>query len=220
MDRHDRGTDGLKPGESCAIYLTLHSDVTALYPYETLNGSSIVRYPDPVYLAPSVRRGLVRAVFAFIEGCLYFQRQMLLGSWGERLSEPTRLALSELQIEVTGQGTVQTRLMRTGALNLIRLTIRSFAKAVPNAVEIKCEGAGFEALTRAIKVRDRLMHPKGIASLTVSDCEIHDAVDAFLWFDHIQSTMTSTSTQEMRRLLLEEHGIEIHIEFQGPPRPH
>jgi hypothetical protein len=216
VESHDYKTDGLKPGEASAIFSTLHGDITALYPYEKAARSNVVHYPDPVCLAPSVRRSLVRAVFAFIEGCLYFQRQMLLESWGERLTEPTRLALSELQIEVTGQGIVQTRLMRTGALNLIKLTIQSFAKTVPSAVEIKCEGAGFEALTRAIKVRDRLMHPKGIASLAVSDREIHDAVDAFLWFERLQSTMTSASTQEMRRLLLEEHGIEVHVEFVRP----
>lgn len=213
LESHRRESSGLKPGESYVIYRTLHADITTLYPYQTAPGASVVHYPDPVYLAPSVRRGLVRAVFAFIEGCMYFQRQMLLESWGERLPEATRMALSELQIEVTGQGNVQTRTMRTGALSLIRLTVQSLEKAIPNGLGMRCEGAGFEALSRSIKVRDRLMHPRGVASLDVSDIEIHDVVDAFLWFDRLQGAMTDASTKEIRRLLMEDYGVEIHVEF-------
>lgn len=215
MDIQSGAEGKLKPGEANAIFLTLHADITDLYPYAQVPGSKTVRYPDPSYLAPGARRSLVRAVFAFIEGCMYFQRQMLLRSWGERLSEVNRMALSELQIEVTGQGEVQARVMRTGALNLIRLTVRSFEGAVPGRLGIRCEGAGFEALARSVKVRDRLMHPKGIASLAVSDVEINDVVNAFLWVDDLQGAMTRASTEEMLKELREEHGLELHIEFSN-----
>lgn len=219
MDDSRSGDGKLKPGEASAVFLTLHADITALYPHEQIPGSNLVRYPDPTSLEPSVRRSLVRAVFAFIEGCAYFQRQMLLSSWVERLPDPDRMALSESQILVTGQGEVRSAPLRIGALNLIRLTVRSFEKAVPGRLGMRCEGAGFEALVRATKVRDRLMHPKGIDSLLVSDADVHDVVAAFLWFNQVQGSMTRASTEEMRRLLREEHGLEIHVESNPASAP-
>jgi hypothetical protein len=41
---------------------------------------------------------------------------------------------------------------------------------------------GWVALTKSLKVRDRLMHPKAIANIEMSEDEITTALDGLLWF--------------------------------------
>lgn len=170
-------------GEFALLLKSLQEDIDRIYPYEHTSDPGCVSYPNPTYLDASGRRTLIRALFAFIEGSAFFMRQLLLDDAPPGTLDPqTTLALSEVQVEINGGGTVQTKPMRAGAMKMLKLTLNCFVRAYSMQVRDICSGPQFEALTRSVRVRDRLMHPKSAACLTVTDDEIKDAVSGFAWF--------------------------------------
>ncbi|MGF6152217.1 hypothetical protein QFZ84_003206 [Pseudomonas fluorescens] len=214
MDVENQGQATLNIGEFAALFLTLQSDINQIYPFEEHADSNQARYPDPTYLLPGARRGLVRATFAFIEGNSYFLRQILLRSWGDKLPAATRLALAETQIEVNSQGNVKTKPLRSGATSMLRLTIETFISIFPNVLNVRCAGPSFESLTRSVRVRDRLMHPKSAAALMVTDQETRDIVEAFHWFSSVMVDIIKASNRALKDQLQQEFGIEVSLVFE------
>lgn len=192
-----------KEDEFSLLFSTLQADINDIYPYSSHDEPGMVSYRDPVYLSQGQRRNLVRAVFAFIEGNAYFLRRSIVEDWGDRISGPTQLALKELQVEVTNSGLVRTKPSKVSALAMLRLTVASYATILPNLEQLKCVGPKFEALTRSIKVRDRLMHPKEVQALNVSDEEIRDIAIAFSWFSGVMLVILRENSIELKRILAE-----------------
>lgn len=217
-DSEVKGTfkDGTEIGEFAILFTTLHADINEIYPYTASDAFEKVSYPDPVYLSASDRRNLVRSVFAFIEGNAYFLRQMLLKSFQDVLSPEIQLALAEQQIEISGNGTVKKKAMRAGALNMLKLTFSSFETVLPNLSGVKCAGPDFESLVRSINVRDRLMHPKSARSLTVSDEEIRDIAQAFVWFGLMLMNIIKAANAALKEKVLRDYGVELKIKHDPP----
>ncbi|MDP9533866.1 hypothetical protein Q7L38_14925 [Pseudomonas protegens] len=200
-------------GEFAALFWTLREDINQIYPSQPSENPKRVSYPSPVYLQPAQRRNLVRAVFAFTEGNAYFLRQMILRAGVGKLPTSTLFALSELQIDVTAGGIARTKTLRLSALSMLRLTVNSFAQLYTELEDLGCRGPGFEALVRSTGVRDRLMHPKSIHALTVTDTEISDLVTGFLWFEDVMREMSSAATNALRQELRDDFGLEVDIQF-------
>lgn len=172
------------------MYSTLREDVDAYW--KPINDTSSERYlySDPVALAQPARRAVVRAVFAFAEATTFLLRQLLLSSFEKMLSGDVVLALKEHQISLTSSGQVRKTPLRAGSLTYIRLTLNTYRQLFPQAGTPVCEGAAFEALAASVAVRDRLMHPKEVEGLAVSDDEIRGLLRGFCWLnDSMQSVL-------------------------------
>jgi hypothetical protein len=139
------------------------------------------RYADPTTLSAVERRILIRSVFSFIEAIMY---RVKIGPllWDTRNLSPGEIALiNEEDYELDESGAVKTRRARLKFVNNFRFAFAIAAKASGIDFHIDCGGKGWQALRNAIPVRDRLMHPKRIADLNVSDEEVRNAMTAFLW---------------------------------------
>lgn len=197
-------------GDFAILFATLQSDIDHLLPYQPSETPGNVCYPDPVRLAASERRSLVRSVFAFVEGNSYFLRGILLASYPDKLSPEIQLALSEQQIELTGSGLVRRKALRASMLDMLRLTIKTFGAVLPS-LTVQASGAEFESLVRSTKVRDRLMHPKSVSALTVTDAEIRDVMSAFSWFSLSMREIMRASNAYVADKLLQEFGLELSL---------
>ena len=130
------------------------------------------------------RRAYVRSVFAFIEGVLHRTKVatvrlgMLLGS----ISIHELVVLEGTQLEVNDKGDVNSKPLYPPFLSNIKLTFRTFSKSIGSSFSLNVGGQGWQNLREAVKVRDRLMHPKEVADLQVSDAEIEATKEAFDWF--------------------------------------
>lgn len=131
----------------------------------------------------SARRSFVRAVFAMIEGLTYSLKQ---GALEKEETQPvfTTAELALLKEEFydlndNGEAAIRRSKLRTKPNTLFAL--QSFAKG-HGAIFVPNRDEGWSALIAAIKVRDRLMHPKKIIDLTVSDAEMETVKEASLWF--------------------------------------
>lgn len=130
------------------------------------------------------RRAYVRSVFAFIEGVLHRTKVgtihigILLGS----ISSYELVVLEGARLEVDDKGSVTSKPLYPAFLNNVQFTFRTFSKSIGSSFNLSINGQGWKNLRKAVKVRDRLMHPKEATDLQVSDAEIEATKKAFEWF--------------------------------------
>src|SRR2546423_1599813 len=67
-------------------------------------------------------------------------------------------------------------------LNNVKFSFRIHSKSIGSAFKLSLGGNGWQKLQEAVKVRDRLMHPKATTDLDVTDAEVKAAKTAFEWF--------------------------------------
>lgn len=175
--------------EFLRVYEILRTDIDrVLHPNlseEELRSNSDYGFPCAVALTQIERRSVVRAIFALAEASCYFLRLRFFERFDSlpSLSPAQRLALVEEQVAISGSGVVHTTPMRAATMALIRMTFKVYADAFQGKLVSLCSGKRFAALDRSIKVRDRLMHPKSVLHLEVTDDEIFDAVTGCAWLN-------------------------------------
>lgn len=189
--------------ELSKIFETLEKDISDIYPYEKAEGEISVRYKDPSYLNERDRRSLVRSIFAFLEGTCFCLRRTLVRNFKDDLSATQIMALQEEQIEIDASGRIDKKQAKITLLKLIRLTALISADLFPSAKGLECKGPKFEALVRATKIRDRLMHPRSSKHLEVSDDEIRDTVSGYLWFHSLMVCILIQTTKSLESLVKE-----------------
>jgi hypothetical protein len=143
------------------------------------------------------RRAYVRSVFAFIEGMLHLSKvsTVHLGVLFGSISPYELVILEGVRLEVDDKGAVISKPLYPSFLNNVRFTFRVSAKCIGSSFNLNVNGQGWDNLRKAVKVRDRLMHPKEVLDLEVSDAEINTTKAAFEWF-FISYTLSSHYTQK------------------------
>jgi hypothetical protein len=132
----------------------LHRTIKEVTSLVTTLGSDL-KYADGELEDQRHRRALVRAVFAFVEGTAFGLKRIVLES-----HEVFRGKLAPNLRFIFGLGQ------------------KAFGRPVP----IDFSHEGWAALKQSITVRNRLMHPKGVADLEVSHPELVAAANATAWF--------------------------------------
>jgi hypothetical protein len=130
---------------------------------------------------PTHRRELVRTVSASIEGLHWQLKNDLLESCRDKLSIHEQAAMQEETYFVDARGKVQSQPRYLPLTNAIRLVIE-VVKRIRPTFEIDLSHPGWAGLKQTIKVRNRLVHPKELEELAVTDAERNAAVRGFAWF--------------------------------------
>lgn len=159
------------------------------------------------------RRAYVRSVFAFIEGVLHLSKvsTLHLGILFGSISHYELVVLEGARLEVDNKGHVTSKPLYPSFLNNVQFTFRTSSKSIGSSFNLNVTGQGWKNLCKAVKVRDRLMHPKEITDLQVSDAEIKATKTAFEWFfishslssHYLQKAMqakTSASSEDIENL--------------------
>lgn len=128
------------------------------------------------------KRNFVRALFAWIEAVSYLMRQHVLQEARKEMlteeSVPTLLAASERSYYIDGNGdVVQTRL-KTRSSNSLLFSLKSFAEGMGLSLTIDRGGHNWQAYSRALKIRDRLTHPRSVEDLELTEADIEVAREA------------------------------------------
>ena len=135
---------------------------------------------------PTNRRGLVRTLIAAVAGLSWMYREhvMEVAETMGLVADDERRALSETTYFVAEDGRIseQRRFISTTAT--VRLTARIAAHcALGDQPDFGVEG--WANLKQAIRLRNRITHPKAETDLTVSADEIARAKSAFFWFSEL-----------------------------------
>lgn len=131
-----------------------------------------------------LRRALVRASWAHIEGTIYALKRFVLRACdlgGVDLSVAEREFLSEVRLVVDDSGNAKLETKWPSTLTNIKKTLKLAASVFD--LDWKPDlGQGWQSLATVLKIRHRVMHPKLAADLEVLDTEVEVYRDASAWF--------------------------------------
>lgn len=131
------------------------------------------------------KRTLVRTCAALVEGLAYQMRQVTL----ETLRNTSLLTSGDIAIlrdnryQLTVKGDVEERDNFQPTLSMLLFTLRVYAKNhgavfIPNTSD-----NGWHCLRKAFQLRDRLMHPKSIQDLSITDDAGAEFTAGTKWWD-------------------------------------
>jgi hypothetical protein len=138
-------------------------------------------------------RTFVRALFAWMEGIAFVIREIVLwaSDRGEiELSGDEKWRLSEGEV---GTSPKNRRKFNQPQENLA-LACRHFARLFNVEYEVDRSGKGWQALVRAIGVRDGITHPKSIDAFVFGSAQIADVQATFMWVAEVFGGMTRAVT--------------------------
>ena len=162
-----------------AMYVTLHKDM--IFCQQRQQEDKVIW-----------RRMYVRASFAFIEAFSFYLKQHAFNQTLVAVYDsfkqgsghiPSRdLALLNDEsycLSDKGEAKIEKAKLRT-IPNLL-FALSSFAKSIGSDYVAMKDDAGYESLTMAIKIRDKLTHPKDVQSLEVTDEQVRIVTTAIEW---------------------------------------
>lgn len=147
------------------------------------------------------RRMYVRSVFALIEGMVYRMKQICLSEPAERhydFSAAEIALLREEAYELEDKGRVKIRPSKIRTPANVRFAFEAFSKYHGSDFTLE-DRIGWQFFLQALKLRDRLMHPKFTGDLDVSDQEFEVTKAANTWFQKSVSLALSSATIALRK---------------------
>ena len=110
---------------------------------------------------------------------------------------PEQALLSEESYELDDKGKVRTKAARIILAGNIKFAFRTYAQAHLAKYKVKDDGSGWDAFKKTIKIRDRLMHPKRASDLVVSNDEMSDLLETYIWFENSVKEVQQVSLKAM-----------------------
>ena len=151
------------------------------------------------------RRQFFRSMFACIEGAVWLFKQESLQQHqdGAVVFTTAELGvLSEITPGIDGQGFVQELPANLRFVPNLLFTFQCHARAFEYEAVLRVGNHEWGDLKSSVKVRNRLMHPKQLSSMHVSDDELRVARGALKWFGLTCSAATiGVSMWHVRRSL-------------------
>ena len=148
--------------------------------------------------SPYIRRAHIRSFFALVEGLTY-QLKLICLQFSENndmLFTYSELALlREESYEILDNGTTISKPKFIPILKNIMFTIKCYAKAHNSNFSLAVNTDGWNSFKRAVKIRNRITHPKKPDDLTITDEETTKIGEASAWYrDSIVALLESCST--------------------------
>ena len=139
------------------------------------------------------RRSYVRAVFALIEGMTFAMKQFTLAAHEQRddsTFSPKELArLQGKQNYRDCKGIVQKVRRSDGIADDLKFAFKTFAQARGSTYTLKTSGREWQLFKEAIKLRNRITHPKAGDDLTICDEEMKKIQKVAAWYRKVTSDL-------------------------------
>ena len=131
---------------------------------------------------PTHRREFVKSAYSAIEGLNWQNHQNLFtSSFSDDLEPHEVQLLREENYIVDDRGLIKVQQKNLPLLSSFKLPIKLMEKYIEGYKCLAFEGRGWNSFRDGLKVRNRLMHPKSIEDLQVSDPEMTIVLDGFRW---------------------------------------
>jgi hypothetical protein len=154
------------------------------------------------------RRTLVRTLFAWIEGSVFaMKREVLehhkLGRLSLSVAECAILREESYTLRDSGDTDVSPSYAKL--LPNIKFTFPIYARAWGKSFEFDPPLSAeprWQKLHRAYQIRNRLMHPKSMEQLAVSDSDLEDVLSGASWFEEQLDRLDDITFEVLKELIL------------------
>ena len=131
------------------------------------------------------RRAFVRAVFAYVEGTLSGLKGILVeygDLFGSQFSVGEAALLAEEAYGLKEDGSIRVTQSFLRVAENIRFTLALAAKVSGSPTSVRYDDEGWAGFKESIRIRNRLMHPRSVADLMLSDAEMVAVHNARAWY--------------------------------------
>jgi hypothetical protein len=149
------------------------------------------------------KRAYIRSSFPYIEGTVWLLKQACIGaagSTGHRVFSNAEYALLNdegYDLKNNGEPYVQPKFLRLR--DNVKFTDRAVAKFFGSQPQLDGGSSEWNNFLEAIKIRNRITHPKNMHDYEVIDKEIEVCRSATHWFNDIVNEHISAITDTSRR---------------------
>lgn len=149
------------------------------------------------------KRAYIRSSFAYIEGTVWLLKQACIGaaqSTGPRVFSNAEYALlndEAYDLKNNGEPSVQTKFLRLP--DNVKFTDRAVAKFFGSIPQLDDRSTAWINFLSAIKIRNRITHPKNMRDYEVIDKEIEVCREVTHWFNDVVNKHMSAISDASRR---------------------
>ena len=112
-----------------------------------------------------------------------------------KLSGPEAALLAEETYELSDKGEPVTKPNYLQLPKNIKFTFRIMTRAYGVKYDLKLDDLGWDSFLKAVKIRNRIVHPKQIQDLSISNEEIEIAGVALMWFTESAVGLTTLTSR-------------------------
>ncbi|WP_321281060.1 hypothetical protein [Marinifilum fragile] len=152
------------------------------------------------------RRLIIKNIFSLIESQLFIMREFLRflmknNTYSNKLNLEELIILSEKAVDLQTNGKVRPKQKINNFEPFLKFTFNTSAKVLEHPkLDFGCEE--YKKLSKMLKRRNDLTHPKSSEKMLIKDDEIRDTIDAYSWFltsclkitqDHLNNALLLTA---------------------------
>jgi hypothetical protein len=155
------------------------------------------------------RRNYIRAYFAWVEAMCFFLRRLVIENRFQKrviraVDVPEYAALSENRYSVTSKGEAVTEPANTRTLDYIGFSLMACSRLFKLGFFIDRGDKHWQNLALAVRIRDRITHPKSQADVSISDDDIKTVEGFSGWFSAYLEILFN---EKIKATLRKEAGI-------------
>jgi hypothetical protein len=174
----------------------------------------VIKTGEPASKTSSIgyeRRSAVRACFAFIEGVMTRTESLCTLIQVTRGDSPKKKSLDAMMSNVIRQipenRTDDNKDKRKFVVRL-KESLKSLATVAGKTLDLSTQGNNLLDIGSAVKVRDRLMHPKVAKDLVVSDQEFISVMNSTAWYRRQYDSIMAERIAKMEARAAEDAALQ------------
>jgi hypothetical protein len=147
-------------------------------------------------------RVFIRSVFASIEGIVFRLKQAALEVAVDieaDLSKPEIALLAEETYELGEKGEPITKTSFLQLQKNLKFAFHIFARVFDIEYKLKVDDAGWASFLGAIKIRNRITHPKHVQDIEISVKDVEIVSAALMWFTKSELALVTIATEAVRQ---------------------
>jgi len=166
------------------------------------------------------RRAMVRALFAMIEGTVFFLKQTIFTAGTHKkgslsLADALLLLDSSAEMSSKGESDLRTKFIRLE--DNLRFTANMLKKVYGVTITLGIGSANWDKFQKAIAIRNRITHPKAIEDFVIDSEDLSMLRDVRGWFCQMIADSVNGIVQAVNRA---NKGLEGTGDPRtGPPPP-
>jgi hypothetical protein len=153
------------------------------------------------YDQQTARRLHIRMFISFVESILFTLKSQAIETHPGKFSQAELALLGDKTYELSDKGDAVERPYFGQFEKNLKFTFRCYAKAFELDHSPDYSGAGWQAFQQAVRMRNRITHPKFAANMSISDDDQKTIDKARNWFVETYQALLSGAIKERESVL-------------------